>query len=220
MKKYITKANALKLVCIVLFIIILLQRCNKDVNNCPTEVTKIEYKHDTVYVPIKETVQSKPQIAKTYHDKKPKKEDEKWFEVPVVVKGADCDTLQAKYNELRTLYLAHNIVPDTLYVKSLGKVIVTDTLHKNKIEGRSFTTDFQIPVITNTITKTVAEKKRNQFYLGIGLEGNKYDFLNQYNAYLALKNKKDHLYLIKAGIDNSGNVNYGVGTFFKIKLHK
>jgi hypothetical protein len=59
---------------------------------------------------------------------------------------------------------------------------------------------------------------RNQLYVGIGVEGNPVTLVNQLNGHIIFKNKKDHIIGIQAGISPTGTINYGVNTFWKIKL--
>lgn len=99
---------------------------------------------------------------------------------------------------------------DSTLVK-YGKVIVKDSVSKNRIISRSWVTDFKIPVIKETIT----EQKKNQVYAGfsglfgqtaIGAEIN-----------FTLKTKKDKQYEIGAGL--FGLQPYArIGTKFKLSF--
>lgn len=53
---------------------------------------------------------------------------------------------------------------DTIRIDSLGYAYIQDTISQNKIQGRSFSANFNLPTIT--IAKIIEPKNRNQLYLG------------------------------------------------------
>lgn len=53
---------------------------------------------------------------------------------------------------------------DTIRIDSIGYAYIHDTISQNKIQGRGFTANFNLPTIT--ITKLIEPKYKNQLYLG------------------------------------------------------
>lgn len=53
---------------------------------------------------------------------------------------------------------------DTISIDSLGYAYIQDTISQNKIQGRGFSANFNLPTIT--ITKLIEKKDKNQLYLG------------------------------------------------------
>jgi hypothetical protein len=49
-------------------------------------------------------------------------------------------------------------------IDSLGYAYIQDTISQNKIQGRGFSANFNLPTIT--ITKLIESKSKNQLYLG------------------------------------------------------
>jgi hypothetical protein len=205
MKHFITK-NFIPLILGTLVLILILERCNnKPVTQEPTVITKI----DTIFT-IKDSI--------IYRTPKPIKiiiRDTLPTEY-VQVSNQECDSLRESYISLAKRFTAQNIYKDTLKLDSVGQVVVNDTTYLNELVGRSYEYKYSIPTITKTIT--TQQKPKNQLYFGGGLEGNKTNIINQINAGLLLKNKKDQIFGITTGIDIIGQVNYGINSYWKIKL--
>lgn len=53
---------------------------------------------------------------------------------------------------------------DTIRIDTLGYAYIQDTISQNKIQGRGFSANFNLPTIT--ITKLIEKKDKNQLYLG------------------------------------------------------
>lgn len=207
MKHFITK-NFIPLILGILVLILILERCNnKPITQEPTIITKI----DTVFT-IKDSI--------VYRTPKPIKiiiRDTLPTEY-VQVSNQECDSLRESYISLAKRFTAQNIYKDTLKLDSVGQVVVNDTTYLNELVGRSYEYKYSIPTITKTITIITPQKPKNQLYFGGGLEGNKTNIINQINAGLLLKNKKDQIFGITTGIDITGQVNYGINSYWKIKL--
>ena len=127
-------------------------------------------------------------------------------------------TLYKQYQDLLVLYFQRNVLKDTLRIDSLGSVYVTDTVSKNLISGRLYNYTIKYPKITETVI--VPAKPRNQLYIGGSLQGNLINPVNQINAGVMLKNKKDQLYGISAGINMNGQLQLGISSYWKIHLGK
>jgi hypothetical protein len=61
-------------------------------------------------------------------------------------------------------YLTVKSYSDTIRIDSLGYAYIQDTISQNKIQGRGFSANFNLPTIT--ITKLIEQKSKNQLYLG------------------------------------------------------
>ncbi len=124
-------------------------------------------------------------------------------------------------------YFAKNIYKDTLRLPdSLGYVFLTDTITKNKIEGRKFTAKVKERVINNTtIVKELPKLK--MFY---GIEGgfNKADLISHLGLGMLINTKSDKIYHLGIGVANrttdgtSGKLApyIGGGVYWKIRLKK
>lgn len=104
---------------------------------------------------------------------------------------------------------------DTTHTQ-FGAVIIHDTVEANRVTGRSVITDFQFPVITQTI-KTPAQPKAAVF-LGLNFQGNATDYVQAFGPSLMLKTKQDRVIELGALYNKSGQVIYQAGLKWKIKL--
>lgn len=69
----------------------------------------------------------------------------------------DTITIVKDYNQVK-------VYSDTMRIDSLGYAYIQDTISQNKIQGRGFSANFNIPTIT--ITKLIEPKRKNELYLG------------------------------------------------------
>jgi len=201
------KQNLLSIICLVLLFVMLLQRCGNITIPGPT-VTIVR---DTQWLAHRDTIKgSSPTITKT---------------IPYVVKSKDTffipDTnyskLRTQFESLRDMFLAENIYKDSIKFDS-SKVYIMDTIFKNKIKGVGYILNFKYPTITNTITIKEPCIPKNQLYVGGALNGNLPSLVNSAEAGLIYKTKSDRLFQVKAGVDITGKIVYGVGTYWKVKL--
>ena len=198
------KNNFINVIVISLLIVMLLQRCGGP----KSPVDKPIIKRDTVWVIKQNTIISKPVIVKTI----PGKPGTEYKPDP------NYDKLVKQYQKIVEEYIAQNIHKDSIKIDSIGYINITDTVTKNKIIGRKTSYSLKYPVITNTIT--LPPEKRNQLYIGGGLQGSQDELLNQFNAGILLKNKKDQIYGIYTGIDTDGQVQFGIQSYWKISFRK
>lgn len=75
----------------------------------------------------------------------------------LVDKVTDTITIVKDYNQAK-------VYSDTIKIDSLGFAYIQDTISQNKIQGRGFSANFNLPTIT--ITKLIEKKDKNQLYLG------------------------------------------------------
>ena len=124
-------------------------------------------------------------------------------------------------------YFAKNIYKDTLRLPdSLGFVFLTDTITKNKIEGRKFTANVKQRVINNTTI--VKELPKTKVFYGIEGGFNKADFISSVGMGLLINTKSDRIFNLGLGVNNrttdgtNGSFSPYVkgGVYWKIKLKK
>lgn len=207
-KKTYFQKNYLNLIILALLVVVLLQRCEAPK---PSEGVKII--RDTTWIIKDCTINSKPQIVQT---------------IPVDVSrdtiinhylpDTNYQKLVQQYQELVSKYLATNLYSDSVRIDTIGYVKVTDTISQNMLLKRGYRINVKYPIITETIIKPAP--KVNQLYVGGGVEGNKTNLVNQINAGLLFKNKKDQIFGVHGAIDASGQPQIGVSSFWKITLKK
>jgi hypothetical protein len=108
----------------------------------------------------------------------------------------------------------------------LGTVSVTDTISQNRILGRTF--DAKVRERTIREELIVKEPAKNQVYYGLNAGFNKEDYVSSIGAGIILKTKKDKIYNLNIGVNNTtidgtnGTLSpfIGFGTYWKIKLKK
>ena len=199
------KDNFFNIVVIILVVILLLQRCGGEKSQ-PAQPSIVR---DTVWMVKDSTVIVKPQPVKT-------------IEIPIdrwsteYLPDTNYNNLLKQYLELASKHIAQNVYNDTIKIDSTGWVNIKDTVSKNKLTTRSFEYSFKYPKITETIT--IPEKKVNQVYIGGMIGGNRQQIVNQINAGFLLKNKRDQIFGVNAGINTQGQVVYGLQSYWKIKL--
>jgi hypothetical protein len=121
----------------------------------------------------------------------------------------------------KVLYKDVLVLPD-----SLGTVSVTDTISQNRILGRTF--DAKVRERTIREELIVKEPAKNQVYYGLNAGFNKEDYVSAIGAGIILKTKKDKIYNLNIGVNNTtidgtnGTLSpfIGFGTYWKIKLKK
>ena len=204
------KSNQWMVLIIILVGIILLQRldCSSGSGSTPKNDTTIV--RDTLWKHYDTTVKKSTVVIKTIHDTLPVE----YYPHPMY------DSLKVQYEELAKDYLAKRIYADTLKIPQLkGLFIVNDTVKNNKLIGSSWTADYIIPTITNTITINKYPEPKRQLYIGGGLSANLTQFGNAHVG-LLYKDRKDRLYGGFVAVQPTGSITYGVQSYWKIRLKK
>jgi hypothetical protein len=201
--QFITK-NLLTLMVGALLLIVILQQCKGTPEiEAPTVV------RDTVLVVKESFTTTKPQVVETIlaHDS-------------IITKEYVPDTNYAKlvlqYQEVVNQLLAKNIQKDSVAIDSVGYVKITDTVQKNLVIGRSVQTKISYPIIRETIT--LPAKKTNQLYVGGAILGTPAP--NGIMGSALLKTRNDFLFGGSLSINTYGDMQYGVHSYWKIKLKK
>lgn len=209
----------IKTICIILLVgIILLMRCGGGSEKTISNPIKID---DKKYITINKVTDT------LYITKKQTK----------YIKGADIehyvirnnDIIKTEYVNVDTTEILKKfnqkiVYKDVLILKdSLGTVSVTDTLHQNKILGRTWDTNIKERTITEKIY--LKEQPKNQVYIGTNLNVNNDLNIHLLSGGLMLKTKKDKVYQLNVGLTPNNITNtlqpiYGVGMYWKIKLKK
>jgi hypothetical protein len=200
------KKNLVNIIILVLLVIVALQRCEP---TGPSEQPTIV--RDTVLVVKESLTVSKPQLTKTIeiesHDS-------------IILKEYVPDTnyakLVAQYQEVVNQLLAKNIMQDSVAIDSVGYVKITDTVQKNLIVGRSVQSKISYPIITETIT--LPAKKTNQLYVGGAILGSPAP--NAIMGSALLKTRNDFLFGGSLSVNTYGDTQYGIHSYWKIKLKK
>lgn len=189
----------------ILVAIIFLQRsCNgKQISSTPEPIITT----DTIWKTTHDTVYKNVTIVKEEYIKP---EGEQYNS------GETIDTCKARFQNLLKEHIVRRVYSDTLKLDSLGTIVVRDTVWLNKLYGkRSYTKDYKIPFVTKTIIKP--EPPKRQLYIGGNLFGNT-NSIQSITPGLLYKNKKDQIYQVNVGISTNGDIIYGVGGYWKIKI--
>jgi hypothetical protein len=208
---FIKKIDFKTLLILVLIIVILLMRaCSGgkiDDNNEETikvngkKYVVVKRELDTIYKKITQRVY-KP--GKTIYVEKPI-----YTPVPVNV-----DT-----SKILKDYFAKNIYKDTLKLKdSLGYIALTDTIFKNNILGRTW--ESNINKVTVKETLYLKNPKKIQLFVGGVVGFDKNNIVNFAGPSVLLKDKKDHVYTLGVGYNNTKTVAIQGGMYWLIKLNK
>jgi hypothetical protein len=185
--------------------IIFLQKCNQPVDpGVPTVI------RDTTWVVKDSLIVSKPQLIKSIsvesHD--------------TIINQYVPDTNYAKlvlqYQEVVNQLLTKNILADSIRIDTNGYVKITDTVQKNLIVGRGTQVNIKYPIIKETVT--IPPKKVTQLYVGGVLQAS--PEINQAGVGALLKTRNDFLFGGSLSVNTYGNLQYGVGAYWKIKLKK
>lgn len=135
---------------------------------------------------------------------------------PQYIADTNYPRLKAQYDELVKLFLSKNIYADTVKLDTLGYVAIADTVQENKLQNRGVHYNYKIPTITEKVTITKQAPKKNQLYIGAGVNTSKALMPQSVEAGLILKTKRDQIYGVKAGSDINGQISYGFQTYWKI----
>jgi len=175
MKKYIGSIQNVLIIALALVLLYQSQCSRKDPVE-PEVIVTIETKWDTVNVTQTEYVPKWRTRVVTEHDTIPQ----------------DIDTMSI----LKDYYAKYHYT-DTLTLDTLGYLVLNDTISKNSVLSRSFTSDISIP--TTTITKEIYLNKR-EFYWGIGVNGGTSQ-LDYVGGEFMFKNKQRNMFGVGVGVN-------------------
>jgi hypothetical protein len=107
----------------------------------------------------------------------------------IIDRVTDTITIVKDYNQVK-------VYSDTMRIDSIGYAYIQDTISQNKIQGRGFSANFNLPTIT--ITKLIEPKSKNQLYLGFIGDLNHSNGQIGIGGSIALKTAKNTLYTATA----------------------
>jgi hypothetical protein len=114
----------------------------------------------------------------------------------------DTITIVKDYNQVK-------VYSDTMRIDSLGYAYIQDTISHNKIQGRGFSANFNLPTIT--ITKVIVPKPKNEVYLGVVGDLRAFDNKVGLGLGLGYKTAKNGLFTINATTNH-----YSLGYYKKL----
>lgn len=197
-------SNVVNFLVLVLVGILFIQRCSEK----PVEPIAPTVVRDTVYVVHDSVIYTKPQVIQTIRMSSK--------DSLIYLPDSNYAGLVLQYQEAIAMLLAKNVQKDSIPLDSVGYVKVVDTVQKNLIVSRKYQTNLKYPIIKETIT--LPYKPVNQVYVGGDITGSQTNIINQVRAGLLFKNKKDQIFTGSIGLQTNGQVIYGVGSYWKIKL--
>jgi hypothetical protein len=106
-------------------------------------------------------------------------------------------------------YNQAKVYSDTIRIDSLGYAYIQDTISHNKIQGRSFSANFNLPTIT--ITKVITPKPKSEVYLGVLGDLRAFDNKVGLGLGLGYKTAKNGLFTINATTNH-----YSLGYYIKL----
>jgi len=202
------KSNIIPYIIIIaLLIVVLIERCHKEVDipQKPSVIIKIDTirMHDTI-------IKTKPKLIKG--DSIPYAMWDTAYLPDTTYNG-----IKKQYLAAMTTFLTKNYYADTLYVNKdslFGWIAVADTVHKNKLQKRSYSYD--LSYIQKTITIVQPTPPTRQLYFGGGITGNSLLPISGGNIGLLYKDRQDRIFGANVGFING--IQYGVSSYWKIKL--
>jgi hypothetical protein len=114
----------------------------------------------------------------------------------------DTITIVKDYNQVK-------VYSDTMRIDSLGYAYIQDTISQNKIQGRGFSANFNLPTIT--ITKVITPKPKSEVYLGVLGDLRAFDNKVGLGLGLGYKTAKNGLFTINATTNH-----YSLGYYKKL----
>lgn len=186
--------------------IFFMQQCKNDVT---TPIVNTVTKIDTQYITQTKTV---------YIDTGTKV-DSKVGVIPVkYYPDTNCAKLLAQYKELLNDYFVVNKYLDTIRNDS-SYVVQSCQVSQNILYNCRYDFALKYPFVRETITTTITNPPRRQFYAGFETGANTALNSLTFDAGLLYKNRKDNITGISIGTDTrSQELNFRVKYYWKIKL--
>lgn len=120
----------------------------------------------------------------------------------LIDKVTDTITIVKDYNQVK-------VYSDTMRIDSIGYAYIQDTISQNKIQGRGFSANFNLPTIT--ITKVIEPKPKNEVYFGLLGDLRAFDNKVGLGLGLGFKTAKNSLFTINATTNQ-----YSLGYYKKL----
>lgn len=115
-------------------------------------------------------------------------------------------------------YYSEYTYVDTLKIDSIGYGYLEDTIFMNRISSRQVSWDYRIPIITNTIERTITlpPKREFHFYLGATVGGTQSE-INYVGPSIGFKTKGDKFFTIGAGLVGSENIGMTMSAYYRFR---
>lgn len=208
------KIDIKTIIIIILASILILEKCQDDDKN--QETVTIDGKK---YGLLKYSIDTFEIYKTSYGYKKGDDIHHDVYHLDTAYLPAEIDTLQILKD-----FFAKYVYNDTLELNdSLGFVYILDTISKNKLYSRTWSTSVKEKTIRETTI--VKDLPKIEYYFGMNANLDKVDYLNSLGTSLIIKNRKDNLYQLNLGIANKQPLNsntqftpyFGGGIYWKIK---
>lgn len=167
-------------------------------------------KVDTVinYVKVHDTIPGKPKLIRVI-DK-----DTIFYPKIEYLPHPDYDILLDQYQRLASKHFVTKIF-ETKFPIKYGYATIIDTVTENKLVGNNLILDVEFPEKIVTVTKFAPPTR--QYYIGTIGTLTTQNFLNSVSIGGLYKDKKDRIFGASIGINQTGNIQYGVSSYIKIK---
>lgn len=167
-------------------------------------------KTDTViqYVEVHDTIPGKPKLVKILET------DTVFYPKIEYLPHPDYDILLDQYQRLAAKHFVTKVF-ETKFPIKYGFATIIDTLTENNLVGNNLILDVEFPERIITVTKPAPPKR--EYYLGTIGSLTTQSFLNSVSVGGLYKDKKDRIFGASIGINGSGNLQYGVSSYIKIK---
>jgi hypothetical protein len=104
-------------------------------------------------------------------------------------------------SKILSTYYNKSVIKDTLKLKDIGMIILTDTIVNNKLVSRVWTTPkIKSKIVRDTIR--IAEEKEKQIFFGVDGSVNNQDMINGVGLGVLYKTKDDKIFHLGAGVSN------------------
>lgn len=178
-------------------VIIVMQTCTSPPTpEEPTIITKV----DTVWKKTKDSIVYKPGPTKVIPG-------------PTITVNTPVDTTAILKD-----FFAKYVYKDSIKIDSFGYVNLVDTVSLNKIQSRKVVRNYSIPIIHKRETIIYPCLPKRQVFAGVDLLAGGGTSISHFGGSLILKDKKDHLYSIGAGINEDAEPQYRFSIAWKIKI--
>ena len=108
--------------------------------------------------------------------------------------------------KILSTYYNKSVIKDTLKLKDIGMIILTDTIVNNKLVSRVWTNPkVKSKIIRDTIR--IPEEKERQIFFGVDGSVNNQDMINGVGLGVLYKTKDDKIFHIGTGVSNRATAN-------------
>jgi hypothetical protein len=163
-------------------------------------------KIDTQYQEVTVVEVRKVPVVRVIHDSIP---------YPEYIPDTSYPKLKLQYEDLLSKYLVKSVYDDSFPIGTYGRLVVRDTVQFNKLGNRSYDAKFDIPTITNTVTIVKPAPKKNEFYVGGGVAGNR-SAVSAIQVGTIMKTKSDKILGTYVSGAPGTKLSYGVQYYVKI----